>query len=54
MKKKELNKINWVCQECGSKHSKKQYQVSTWHIGICDICKKEKPITQLRDFYYFK
>ncbi|MDI6788419.1 MAG: hypothetical protein QME51_08620 [Planctomycetota bacterium] len=42
-----------VCQDCGSKANKgRQFQVSTWHIGKCDVCKKKKPVTEPRDFYY--
>jgi predicted ATP-dependent serine protease len=42
----------WVCQDCGNKASKKQFAVSTWHLGKCDICRKEKFVTEYRDFYY--
>ena len=44
---------HWICQECGAKASKgRQFSVSCWHIGICDICGKEKPTTEARDFYH--
>jgi len=43
---------NWVCQECGSKESKKQFYMSTWHKGKCEVCGEEKKVTQPRDFYY--
>jgi hypothetical protein len=50
----KINKksLYWVCQECGSKASKKQFKVSTWHKGICGVCKKEKFVTEPRDFYH--
>jgi len=50
----DLDKIEWVCQDCGDKHAKRQYELSTWHEGKCDMCKKTKPVTELRDFGYFK
>ena len=46
--------INWCCQGCGDKYAKRQYELSTWHAGGCDVCKKEKYVTEFRDFYYFK
>ena len=46
------NYPHWVCQECGSKASKKQFQVSTWHKDKCDVCEKIKMVTEARDFFY--
>ena len=46
---------SWVCLECGLKASKGvSHALSTWHEGKCDICKKNKPVTEPRDFYYPK
>ncbi|MBU4331607.1 hypothetical protein KKD19_05980 [Patescibacteria group bacterium] len=43
----------WVCQECGSEASEgRQFEVSCWHPGTCDICGKEKEVTEFRDFFY--
>lgn len=28
------------------------FDISTFHKWICDFCKKEKSITQTRDFFY--
>jgi len=57
--------IHNVCSECWIKANKatqlkkfkkidKQtwFSVSTFHKWICDFCKKEKSITQARDFFY--
>ena len=54
-----------VCSECGIEANrrtcrkrygndpdKEAFSVSTFHIGICDWCKKKKPITETRDFFY--
>lgn len=54
-----------VCRECGIsanvltcikkyKHppQKLAFDVSTFHMGVCDYCKQEKMITQTRDFFY--
>lgn len=46
---------HWVCNECGLKASKgRQYKVSTWHIGKCEVCGEEKEVTESRDFFYPK
>ena len=48
-----------VCFDCGKEaltypenKGKKQFEVSTVHIGKCDVCKKKKPVTEVRDFGY--
>lgn len=33
-------------------HLKTKFAISTYHMGICDVCGKEKPITEARDFFY--
>ena len=43
--------ITWLCQDCGKRLSKKQFDCSTWHKGKCDICGEEKDVTEPRDFY---
>lgn len=41
----------WVCTDCGLKASGGySHSISTYHHGICGVCKKEKPVTQPRDF----
>ena len=54
-----MRTIHWICQECGDKalkekinKNKKQYIISTWHTGKCDICGKKKAVTEARDFEY--
>lgn len=48
----------YVCGECGLKASKDignsplAFQLSTLHTGICDVCGKEKKVTEPRDFFY--
>jgi len=51
--------IHDVCFDCWSKAMKTSYNnwnkgsiVSTYHNWICDFCKKEKAITETRDFWY--
>lgn len=44
----------WVCQKCaedagGGMHPN---HMATWHQAKCDVCKKENPVTQPRDFGY--
>lgn len=43
---------SWICAVCGKKYSKKQFQVSTWHKGTCEVCGKEASVTEPRDFFY--
>ncbi len=56
---------SWVCQDCGvkantltcikkygSKPKKLQFSVSTYHRGTCEVCGKEKMVTEPRDFFY--
>ena len=42
----------WICSLCGKKYSKKQFQISTWHKGVCDVCGETADVTEPRDFYY--
>ena len=51
--------IDYVCQDCGSKalkspinKGKTQFSVSTWYEGRCDVCGKERAVTEARDFGY--
>lgn len=42
-----------VCLSCGLKASKGRcFDVSTIHVGKCDVCKQTKNVTEPRDFYY--
>lgn len=58
-------KIRKVCDQCGKeanrltclkKYGKEpikiKFHTSTYHQGVCDVCGKEKPVTQPRDFFY--
>lgn len=54
-----MKTINLICQECGIKLLKqpqninnRQQPISTWYKGICDVCGKEKTVTEARDFNY--
>lgn len=50
--------INWCCSDCGrmasslSGHKKLQFDISTFHAGICDVCGEKKSVTEPRDFFY--
>lgn len=49
----KAGEIAWVCEQCGKLFGNgrpKYITVSTWHQGECDICGKEKAITEPRDF----
>lgn len=46
----------WVCVPCGVKFGKnvQETRISTFHIGVCDVCGKEDAVTEPRDFGYLK
>ena len=53
------SKINWICSDCGKaalrlpeNKGKRQFDLSTWHIGECDACHKGGNVTQTRDFMF--
>lgn len=59
------SEIRQVCSECGISANvttclykfgmpPKQlaFTVSTYHVGECDWCHEEKPVTEVRDFFY--
>lgn len=53
------SKIHWVCVACGQKalklkvnKGKKQFDLSTFHMNTCDVCKQKKYVTEKRDFMY--
>lgn len=42
--------INWICNECGKELYNKRTGCATWHTDKCDVCGKEKAVTEPRDF----
>lgn len=60
MKNKEYP--SQVCRECGlyahirtygdDFGDRRQFQLSTWHLGVCDVCEVEKNVTEPRDFFH--
>lgn len=58
--KEKITNAHYVCQNCGEKYGrgfadgKKQFVVSTWHEGECEICGKIDIVTEFRDFGYAK
>lgn len=62
----QLNsEIRVVCAECGiaanvlnclykygQPPKKLCFGISTYHTAKCDWCKKRKPVTEVRDFFY--
>lgn len=62
---KEVKDYNEICSPCGVSanvltclkrygRSPKQlaFTVSTYHKGICDVCKDKVYVTEARDFFY--
>lgn len=54
----KVKEAEYVCLACGTKYGKgisrtqKQKSLSTFSMGVCDICGEEKEVTQFRDFGY--
>lgn len=55
------SEIRWVCFDCGKEaltfsenKGKKQFEVSTYHVNLCDVCGQQKYVTEARDFGYPK
>lgn len=45
----------WVCLGCGVKYGKGEpNKYATWHWGTCDICGRERGVTEPRDFGHLK
>lgn len=45
----------WVCLECGEKHRAGDwFNFSTWHEGVCGVCRQKKPVTEPRDCGFLK
>lgn len=44
---------NWVCCDCGRAASEgKQFSMSTYHNGFCNVCEQDAVVTEPRDFFY--
>lgn len=55
MSKKLKPYPHYVCDPCGMKASQgKQFAMSTWHLGVCEVCGKLMSVTEARDYYYPK
>lgn len=57
--------INYVCDECGieanrrtclkkygKEPTKPKFSLSTYALRVCDWCHKEKPTTEVRDYFF--
>ena len=42
----------WICNICGQKHGKMSVGVSTFHMDICNWCRRLTLVTEDRDFGY--
>lgn len=48
---------DWICSECGKLHGKRPEgnpYGATYHQGTCGVCKKEKEVTEPRDFGHLR
>lgn len=49
-----MAQITWICNKCGNKYGRRRCRLATWHEGVCDICGREVPVTEPRDFGGFR
>ena len=40
----------WICYKCARANGGRSSGLSTFHNGICDICLKERTVTEPRDY----
>lgn len=47
-----MNKIDLVCGDCAKKRGARipEHHIATFYIGRCDLCEKQKEVTQSRDY----
>ena len=54
---------NWVCADCGQlwgrwwegeTYTGPTHHCATYHVGKCDVCGEEKPVTEARDYGYLR
>ena len=41
-----------ICSECGSRYGKYSVGCSSHWMGTCDVCGKDRPVTEVRDYGY--
>ena len=47
--------VDYVCTECGSKHTKRTGMIiATWYEGVCSICGEKKIVTEGRDYWLWE
>jgi hypothetical protein len=51
---KTLMDAEVVCKDCGSKYGTYSVGCSSTWMGTCNVCGKEKPITEVRDWGYLQ
>ena len=44
----------WVCAPCGETWGTKACGIATWHVNQCDVCGKNRAVTEPRDYGYLK
>lgn len=52
---KKLKEANWVCSDCWDKYwEQPKDHIGTFHEDTCDVCGEVKPVTEPRDYLYFR
>jgi len=63
MRSINVEQPDWVCDDCGVKwgnvwdgetYSGPRLHCATYHEGECDVCHKERPVTEARDYGYLR
>jgi len=50
-----LRNARWVCEPCGLSYGDYRAGSSTFHVGLCDVCKGQTvAVTETRDFGYLR
>lgn len=47
----EANRLTCL-KKYGAEPLKPKFTISTYHLGICEVCGKEKGVTESRDFFH--
>lgn len=51
---KKLKNAYQTCSDCGSTYGEYHDGVSSVWEGKCDVCGETKPVTEVRDYRYFR
>lgn len=52
MTAQEARQVDWICPQCAYENGAKPFKkhLATFHLNTCGVCRKEKQVTEPRDF----